>query len=120
MKSRHNEERCPVEYTIEMIGGKYKPLIIWHLQEGSLRFNELRKRLPQATAKMLTQHLRELERDGLVERKIFPVIPPCVEYSLSAVGVSVLPVMQAMCDWGLVHRNRKKNGRKAKTFQVGA
>lgn len=114
MKARSGEERCPVEYTIDMIGGKYKPLILWHLQNGALRFSELRKRLPQATAKMLTQHLRELEQDGLVAREVFPVIPPRVEYSLSTIGVSVLPVMQAMCDWGLAHRNRGAGGRKAK------
>lgn len=113
MKLSAGEERCPVEYTIEMIGGKYKPLILWHLQEGALRFSELRKRLSKATAKMLTQHLRELERDGLVAREIFPVIPPRVEYSLSGTGVSVLPVMQAMCDWGLAHRNRGRGGRRA-------
>lgn len=99
-------ERCPVEYTIEVIGGKYKPLILWHLQAGALRFGELRRRVPTATAKMLTQHLRELENHGLINRKIFPVIPPKVEYSLTRLGASVMPVMQAMSDWGSAHRNR--------------
>lgn len=104
-----NEEtgRCPVEYTISVIGGKYKPLILWHLQEGALRFSELRQRVPGATAKMLTQHLRELEKDGMLLRKIFPVIPPKVEYSLTRLGESVMPVMNAMCDWGLAHRGRQ-------------
>lgn len=64
-------EMCPVEYTIGIIGGKYKPLLLWQLQDGALRFSEIRKRLPQATAKMLTQHLRELERHGMIKRKVF-------------------------------------------------
>ncbi len=104
-----NDECCPVEYTIGVVGGKYKPLLLWHLQNGALRFNELRKLVPKATAKMLTQHLRELEADGIVKRQIFPVIPPKVEYSLTKLGKSVMPVMQAMCDWGLKHRHRKKS-----------
>lgn len=101
-------ECCPVEYTIKVVGGKYKPLILWHLQDAPLRFSELRRRVGGATAKMLTQHLRELEDDGLVKRKIFPVIPPKVEYSLTSLGISVMPVMQAMCDWGLAHKDRAR------------
>lgn len=108
MKTQPETERCPVEFTIETIGGKYKPLLLWHLQQGKLRFSELRRQLPRATAKMLTQHLRELERDGLVRREVFPVVPPRVEYSLTATGKSVMPVLQAMCDWGLKHRNQPR------------
>lgn len=101
-------ERCPVEYTLSVIGGKYKPLILWHLQEEALRFSELRRRVPEATSKMLTQHVRELEADGLVLRTVYPVIPPKVEYSLTRLGRSVMPVMSAMCAWGLAHRNRSR------------
>ena len=91
---------CPVETTLEMIGGKYKALILWHLSEGTLRFSELKKAISNATPKMLTQQLRELERDKLIHRKVYPVIPPKVEYSLTETGCSLLPVLIAMRDWG--------------------
>lgn len=93
-------DRCPVETTLEMIGGKYKALILWHLSEGTLRFSELKKAISNATPKMLTQQLRELERDKLIHRKVYPVIPPKVEYSLTETGHSLLPVLMAMRDWG--------------------
>ena len=91
---------CPVEATIAMIGGKYKSLILWKLAGGTLRFSQLRKEVPQATPKMLTQQLRELEADGLVCRKVFAVVPPRVEYSLTPFGRSIMPVLEAMYDWG--------------------
>ena len=93
-------DSCPVGITLEMIGGKYKALILWHLSEHTLRFSELRKCIPDATPKMLTQQLRELEARDLVHREVFPVIPPKVEYSLTALGQSVMPVLTAMRDWG--------------------
>ncbi len=91
---------CPVSATLEMIGGKYKGLILWHLSESKLRFSELSKLISGATAKMLTQQLRELEANKLVHRKVFPVIPPHVEYSLTELGQSLMPVLKAMRDWG--------------------
>jgi len=91
---------CPVESTLELIGGKYKALILWHLSENTLRFSELRKAISSATAKMLTQQLRELEAQKLVHREVFPVIPPKVEYSLTELGKSLLPILVAMRDWG--------------------
>lgn len=94
-------DRCPVEATLELIGGKYKALILWHLSEGTLRFSELNKRISGATAKMLTQQLRELEGHQLIHREVFPVIPPKVEYSLTARGNSLIPVLMAMRDWGI-------------------
>lgn len=93
--------RCPVAATLEMIGGKYKALILWHLSEGTLRFSELKKQISGATAKMLTQQLRELEMHNLVHREVFPVIPPKVEYSLTERGKSLMPVLAAMRDWGV-------------------
>ena len=76
-------------------------MILWHLyQKAPVRFNELHRMIPEATTKMFTQQLRELEADGLVERKVYPVIPPRVEYSLTAFGRSVLPVLEAMNEWG--------------------
>lgn len=91
---------CPVETTLELIGGKYKALILWHLSEGKLRYSQLRDRLAGITPKMLTQQLRELEADDLVFREVFPVVPPKVEYSLTALGRSLLPILVAMRDWG--------------------
>ncbi len=93
-------EHCPVQTTIELIGGKYKALILWHLSGGTLRFSELRKRVSGATPKMLTQQLRELEENDLVHREVYPVIPPKVEYSLTELGWSLMPILVAMRDWG--------------------
>ncbi len=93
-------DRCPVEATLELIGGKYKALILWHLSEGRLRFSELRKLIQNATPKMLTQQLRELEAQKLIHREVFPVIPPKVEYSLTEQGRSLMPILVAMRDWG--------------------
>ena len=91
---------CPVEATLELLGGKYKALILWHLSEGKLRFSELRKAITTATPKMLTQQLRELEENALIHREVYPVIPPKVEYSLTEVGKSLMPILVAMRDWG--------------------
>lgn len=95
-----SKDNCPVEATLELIGGKYKALILWHLADGKLRFSELRKAVSGATAKMLTQQLRELESDDLIHREVFPVIPPKVEYSLTETGRSLMPILVAMRDWG--------------------
>ena len=94
------ELHCPVSTTLSLIGGKYKALILWHLMGKTLRYTALRNLLPQATPKMLTQQLRELESDGLVVRTAYPVIPPKVEYSLSEKGESLRQILWAMFDWG--------------------
>ena len=99
-----NEDNCPVEATLELIGGKYKALILWHLSQGILRFSELRQVIKGATPKMLTQQLRDLEANGLVHREVYPVIPPKVEYSLTERGKSLLPILDALCAWGDAHR----------------
>lgn len=91
---------CPVSATLDMIGGKYKSLIIWHLADSKLRFSQLSKMIPKATPKMLTQQLREMETQNLISREVFPVVPPKVEYSLTELGRSLLPVLIAMRDWG--------------------
>ena len=92
-------DNCPVEATLDLIGGKYKALILWHLAEKKLRFSELSKVI-SATPKMLTQQLRELEAHKLINREVFPVIPPKVEYSLTETGKSLMPILIAMRDWG--------------------
>ena len=93
-------EHCPVEATLELIGGKYKALILWHLSEGKLRFSDLR-RVITATPKMLTQQLRELEAQNLIHREVYPEIPPKVEYSLTDTGRSLIPILVAMREWGV-------------------
>ena len=95
-----NFENCPVAATLDLIGGKYKALILWHLADKKLRFSELRKELQNATPKMLTQQLRELEAQKLIHREVFAVVPPKVEYSLTELGRSLMPILVAMRDWG--------------------
>lgn len=91
---------CPVEATINLIGGKYKALILWNLTNGTMRFSALRKEVGRATPKMLTQQLRELENDGLVRREVYPIVPPKVEYSLTVLGRSLQPILESMYSWG--------------------
>jgi DNA-binding HxlR family transcriptional regulator len=92
---------CSVELTIQLIGGKWKPIILYHLgTRGTHRFGELRRTIPNITQKMLTQQLRELERDGIIERKVYPEVPPKVEYSLSTTGHSLMPILKQLCQWG--------------------
>ncbi len=95
-----NNLSCPVDATLRMIGGKYKALILWHLIDGALRYGELQRLISQATPKMLTQQLRELEGDNLLLRTVYPVVPPKVEYSLTEFGRSLKPILQSMYDWG--------------------
>ena len=109
---------CPVETTLELIGGKYKSLILWHLSAGKLRFSELRKRISSATPKMLTQQLRELEKNQLVHREVYPVIPPKVEYSLTETGRSLMPVLVAIRDWGSDYL--RKNHQDPNCFVIGS
>ena len=90
---------CPAEATIGVIGGRWKVPIVWYLFSGTRRFSELRRALPACTQKMLTQQLRELEEDGVVSRKVYPQVPPKVEYSLTDRGRSLKPVVEAMCRW---------------------
>lgn len=91
---------CPVEATVQLIGGKYKAVILWHLRADILRFNQLQKLIPKATPKMLTQQLRELEHDKLITRTVYPVVPPKTEYSLTDFGRTIIPILDAMCSWG--------------------
>ena len=99
-------QNCPVEATLELIGGKYKALILWHLSGQKLRFSQLR-RVVAATPKMLTQQLRELESQNLIHREVYPVIPPKVEYSLTETGRSLMPILVAMRDWGAQYLRRQ-------------
>lgn len=102
------EEHCPVEATLELIGGKYKALILWHLSESTLRYSQLRSQIAGITPKMLTQQLRELEAKSLIRREVFPIVPPRVEYSLTELGKSLMPILVAMRDWGSDYLRRSK------------
>lgn len=105
---------CSFEITMDLIGGKWKPLIIWHLgSKGTKRFSELRKLMPQITQKMLTQQLRELESDHLVVRTVYPQVPPKVEYNLSTSGDSLMPILSLMCTWGKDYYNQNVSFDKA-------
>ena len=97
---------CPVEAAIDVIGGKWKALILWWLRQRTYRFAELRRLMPGITEKMLTQQLRELEADGIVDRRVYPTVPPKVEYSLTEYGRSLEHALQAICEWGRIHMRR--------------
>ncbi len=94
---------CPVEAALEQIAGKWKGLIIYHLMGGTLRFNELSRRVGSVTQRSLTKQLRELEADAIVHRKVFAVVPPRVEYSLTEKGQQLRTAIEALRDWGTEH-----------------
>jgi DNA-binding HxlR family transcriptional regulator len=106
MKRRNFAHRpgCAVEATLDLIDGKWKGVILFHLQGGTQRFGELRKRMPGITQRMLTKQLRALEEDNLVIRKVYAEVPPRVEYRLSEIGESLRPVIDTLRAWGESHR----------------
>lgn len=95
---------CPVEVTLRAIGGKWKPVILFYLSEKPLRFSELSRAIKGITQKMLTKQLREMESDGLLKRKVFPEIPPRVEYSITPYGKTLNPILASMSKWGEEHK----------------
>ncbi|WP_371859059.1 winged helix-turn-helix transcriptional regulator [Pseudomonas sp. AD21] len=94
---------CPVTFTVDVIGGKWKSLILFHLMSGTKRFNELRRLMPEVTQRMLTLQLRELETDRVIHREIYREVPPKVEYSLTELGSTLVPLISAMREWGAAH-----------------
>jgi len=102
--------RCPVEATLAVIGGKWKPLILFWLEAGTLRFGELRRRIGGVSERVLTAQLRELEADGIVRREVYATVPPRVEYSLTDYGQTLRPVTAALCAWGQAHLKRRPAG----------
>jgi DNA-binding HxlR family transcriptional regulator len=99
--ARKRTGKCPAEITLEVIGGRWKVLILYQLFQGVKRFSQLQRELDGITQKMLTQQLREMERDGIVQRTVYPQVPPKVEYRLTPRGETLRPVVNAMCKWGL-------------------
>lgn len=111
-----NKYSCPVEAMVEVIGGKWKGVILYHLLDGTKRFNELKRLKPNITQRMLTLQLRELEADGIIHREVYREVPPKVEYSLTELGESLRPVILLMMEWAthnmekvLENRNTKNN-----------
>lgn len=99
-----NNINCPVETTLQLISDKWKVLIIRDLMDGKKRFGELKKSLGTCSQKVLTQHLRKMEADKLVNRKVYPQVPPKVEYSLTELGYSLKTIIEAMASWGKVYQ----------------
>ena len=97
---------CGMAYTLSLIGGRWKPGILWRLITGKMRYSELRKALPDVSERILVLQLRELEKDGLVKRIVYAEVPPRVEYQLTEAGLSMKPMLKAISDWGI---NNKKN-----------
>lgn len=99
-KSINLQPECPMNLTINIISGKWKLAILWHLSRGTIRFNELQRVLVNITQKTLAMQLKELERDGIIYREVYPESPPRVEYGLTNIGESMQPILNAMCQWG--------------------
>lgn len=95
---------CPVTTTLSVIGGKWKPIILYTIYKETKRFSEIKKLIPTISQKMLTQQLRELEADAVIHRRVYPVVPPKVEYSLTEYGRTLMPILDAMVAWGEKHR----------------
>ena len=120
-RNRKHQMSCPVEGLLELVWGKWKVSILWWLQQGTKRFTELHRLLPGITQKMLTQQLRELEHHGLVRRKVYPEVPPKVEYSITDFGASLKEVLDHLGNWaeanaGKIERALKKS--KGKSAEI--
>ncbi|SMF64221.1 transcriptional regulator, HxlR family [Paenibacillus uliginis N3/975] len=96
-------DKCPIEVSIEVLGGKWKPFILYYLLNGTKRFSELQRYIPSVSPKVLTQQLRDLEEDGIIVRHVYPIVPPKVEYSLTTYGESIRPVIDILFNWGTSH-----------------
>ncbi|MFM7023450.1 MAG: winged helix-turn-helix transcriptional regulator [Flavobacteriales bacterium] len=120
---RGQEFHCALSITMHFIGGKWKSVILWYLRKDIKRFNEIKKHIPDITEKMLSLQLRSLEEDGIIKRKIYPEVPPRVEYSLTDFGKTMVPMIEAIAKWGrelgqnegkVIDKDRKKVKKKVK------
>ncbi|MFT6799545.1 MAG: DNA-binding HxlR family transcriptional regulator [Nonlabens sp.] len=107
MTKINQNKYCPLNYTMSLIGTKWKPLVLFHLLEGASRSGVLQKKVPGISNKMFTQTVRELEKDGLISREVFPVVPPKVEYKLTERGKTLENILKAMDIWGIQNHNAK-------------
>lgn len=120
-KTKHDaDHECPVEVTLDVIGGKWKGMVLYWLLNGTARFSEIRRAVPKATQRMLTLQLRELESDGVIRRKVYAEVPPKVEYSLTEFGLSLQPILLLMRDWGDQYRTKVKHARSAAPLDKSA
>lgn len=103
-KTQAVDGQCPIELGLNILSGKWKLKILWHLSKGTVRFNELQRLLGRITTKTLTEQLRELEGQGIVLRNVFPEVPARVEYSLSEIGNTLKPILSGLCEWGKTYR----------------
>lgn len=117
MTEKIDYNECPIGTAIAIIGGKWKIPVLYNLRERTMRFNEIQKALPQVTQKMLTQQLRELEKDGLISRRVYAQVPPKVEYTITPLAKNLEPILDALCLWGAEY---KKNIDKESTAEVPA
>jgi DNA-binding HxlR family transcriptional regulator len=115
-KSYDTPSGCPVEAALEVIGGKWKGTILYRLLDGKKRFNELKRMFPSLTQRILTQQLRELERDGIIHREVYAEVPPRVEYSLTEQGRTLKPVLELLREWGVNNVNAIKRNREQSAF----
>ncbi len=106
MRANQRVYYCPVEVSLDKIGGKWKPLVLWHLHSRTRRFGELKRLIPTVTEKMLTETLRQLEGDGIVHREVYRQVPPKVEYSLTRNGKELEGLLQQLCSWGKKYADR--------------
>ena len=104
--------QCPIGTAIAIIGGKWKIPVLYNLRDETLRFSQIQKALPAVTQKMLTQQLRELERDGLVSRKVYAQVPPKVEYTITPLAKELEPILDALCKWGSQYQDCQDSGAK--------
>ena len=102
------DEQCPVELGLNILSGKWKLKILWHLSKGTIRFNELQRLLGNITTKTLTEQLRELEEERIILRTVFPEVPPRVEYSLSEMGCTLKPILSELCEWGKTYQKYQR------------
>lgn len=100
---------CPVEFTLDVIGGKWKGVLLYHMMDSTVRFNEFRRICPGITQRMLTLQLRELEEDGVVHREVYHQVPPKVEYSLTEFGRTLIPIIRLMRDWGIEYQAKQQS-----------
>lgn len=105
MENELDYSKCPIGTAITIIGGKWKIPVLYNLRETTLRFSEIQKKLPQVTQKMLTQQLRELERDGMITRKVYAQVPPKVEYTITPIAKKLEPILDSLCAWGFEYED---------------
>lgn len=99
-------KNCGMAYTLTVLGGRWKPNLIWMLLQGRMRYSEFKKAIPNISERMLVAQLRELERDQLISRIVYPEVPPRVEYELTPLGLSMKPMLESISEWGDLHRSK--------------